>query len=106
MAENGNASESADMDDGDGGGGLLGPLASNSYLVLGLVAVILAGAVLFWLASWTLADVRPSFEDTLGRALLETAGGLFIGAGLLGVLVAIRVLRAIERQFVEPRYRR
>ena len=88
------------MDDDGGGQGLLAPLASSGFLVAGLIAVILVGAVLYWLAAWTLIDVRPSFEDTLGQALLETSSGVFIGAGLLGVLLAVRVLVAIERRFL------
>ena len=102
MAESGNGSEM--MDEGDDG--LLAPLASNGYLVAALVATVLAGAVLYWLASWTIVDIRPSFEDVLGRALLETSGGVFIGAGLIGALAALRVLRVIERRLIEPRYRR
>ncbi len=105
MAENDNGSEGGGMDDSGGGQGLLAPLASSGFLVAGLIAVMLAGSALYWLASWIIVDVRPSFEDTLGRALLETSGGLFIGAGLIGVLVAVRVLVAIERRFLEPRYR-
>ena len=105
MAENDNGSEGGGMDDDGGGQGLLAPLASSGFLVAGLIAVILVGAVLYWLAAWTLIDVRPSFEDTLGQALLETSSGVFIGAGLLGVLLAVRVLVAIERRFLEPRYR-
>ena len=85
--ENGNGSEGM----GEGGGGLLDSLASNGYLVAGLVATVLVGAVLYWLASWTIVDIRPSFEDVLGRALLETSGGVFIGAGLIAALGALRV---------------
>ena len=102
MAESGNGSEGMD----EGGDGLLAPLASNGYLVAGLVATVVVGAVLYWLASWTIVDIRPSLEDVLGRALLETSGGVFIGAGLIGALGALRVLRVIERRLIEPRYRR
>ncbi len=102
MAENGNGSEG--MDEGDGG--LLAPLASTGYLVAALLAAVVAGAVLYWFASWTIVDFRPSFEDVLGRALLETSNGVFIGAGLIGALAALRLLQVIERKLIEPRYRR
>lgn len=104
MAENGNGSDDAGMDGGDPG--LVGALASNGYLVMGLVAVVLGGAALYWLASWTIVDVRPSFEDVLGRVLIETSSGMFIGAGLIGVVASLRILRAIEKRVLEPRYRR
>ena len=96
MAENGNGTEGEGMD--EEGQGLLAPLASNGYVVAGLLATVIAAAILWWLAAWTNFDARPSFEDTLGVALAETSGGLFIGAGLIGALGVLRILRTIERR--------
>ena len=96
-AENDNSSTDAGVE--SGGEGLLAPLASNVYLVAGLIAAMVAGGALFWLATWTLYDYLPPFDDTLGAVLAETSRGLFIGAGLMGVLAVLRVLQRIGRRF-------
>ena len=76
------------------------------YLVAGLVTVILVAGALFWLATWTLYGYMPPFKDVLGAILAETSRGLFIGAGLLGGAVVLRVLSGIGQRFVEPHSRR
>ena len=89
--------EADDHTSDSGGGGLLMPRTGNALLLATLVVAMLAGTVLFWLATWTLYDHRPTFDDTLGAGLAETSRGLFIGAGLLGAVLAVRVLRELER---------
>ena len=96
-AENHNISGDAGAE--SGGEGLLAPLASKVYLVVGLVAAMVAGGALFWLATWTLYDYLPPFEDTVGAVLAETSRGVFIGAGLMGSLLVLRVLQGIGRRF-------
>ena len=97
------AENEASRDDADSG--LVGLLTSARYQVVGLILVVVAAAVCLWLGSWIVVDVRPSFEDTVGRVLLDMSGGLFIGAGILAALVALRVVHAVERRIVEPYYR-
>ena len=58
-----------------------------------------AGGALFWLATWTLYDYKPVFDDTLGAVLAEVSRGIFIGAGLMASLVVLRALLGIGRLF-------
>lgn len=95
-ADNGNGG--AGMNGDDMGAGLGGLLDSTPYLVAGVIAVLILGAVTYWLGAWTIVDSRPSFEDTLGRLLVDISNGLFTGAGLLGAVGALRLVRGIERR--------
>lgn len=87
-AESKNESRAAD---------LLASPASNVHLVAGWIAATVAAGALFWLATWTLYDYRPPLEDTVGAVLAETSRGFFIGSGLLGVLLVLRISAGIGR---------
>ena len=97
--------ESGESGNRSGGEDMLVPLASNVYLVAGWIAAALAAAALFWLATWTLYDYMPPFEDTVGAVLAETSRGMFIGVGLLGVLIALRVVRGLGGWLAALRFR-
>ena len=105
-AEEGSGPGVAGMGGGEGGERLFTPLASNVCLAAGLITVLVAGAGLFWSGTWLIYDFRVSFEDTVATALVETSRGLFIGAGLLGVLGALRSLGGIGRLLLNSRHRR
>ena len=70
---------------------------SNVHLVWGWVGATVAASALFWLSTWLLYDYMPSFEDTVGAVMAETSRGLFVGAGLVGVLLALRAVRKLRR---------
>ena len=93
-----NGTRGAGMNGDDMGSGLAGLLISNLYLAAGFIAVLVLGAVAYWFGAWTIVGASPSFEDTLGRVLVSTSDGLFIGAGLLGAVGALRLVRGIERR--------
>lgn len=87
------------------------PLGEPAYLAVGVIASAAAGGALVWLAMWILNDhlpmfvdtrYRPPFRDTLGAVLAESSRGLFTGAGLMGSLVILRLLRAIGRRPGKP----
>ncbi len=105
--DGGNSSEGAgaSVSGGHQDSGLTGLLTSTLYLVGGLVVVLIVGAAAYWVGTWIVVDVRPSLEDIVGRVLLQTSSGLFIGAGFVGVIGALRLVRGLERRVVEPYYR-
>ena len=98
--------ETSEHGNGSAGDGPLALLSSNVYLVSGWIAATVTAGALYWLSTLTLYDYRPydyrpGFEDTVGAVLAETSRGLFIAAGLLGVLVVLRLVERVAGRFGE-----